>query len=173
MRERAQPIDQADEHIRQLADDMIETMHAEGGIGLAAQQIGEALPLCVIDLPVEMDEDETGQPANADVQMPMILLNPEITASGTRKWTREEGCLSFPEVMGRIERPWTISLRYTAMDGSTHERDFHGMLARVIQHEVDHLNGVLFIDHMSYAKRLALKGRLRRLKESTVNNLAS
>lgn len=167
LREAAQPLHGIDEALRKLAQDMIETMHAEGGIGLAAQQIGRVIPLCVVDLPTEMDQDEDGQPVNPGITMPMVLVNPVVLHAADRKWPRDEGCLSFPDIMGRIERPWTITLRYMDLDGTTHEDTFHGMLARVMQHEIDHLNGVLFIDRMSHVKRLALKGRLRRLQQET------
>lgn len=173
LREEAQPITDVDATIRTLAADMIETMHAQSGIGLAAQQVGETHAICVIDLPRELDTDEQEQPANEPVDMPMVLLNPTIVADGEETWSREEGCLSFPEILGRIERPWTIRLRYMDLEGETQEKEFHGMLARVMQHEIDHLNGVLFIDRMSHVKRLALKGRLRRLKQDTEEQLSN
>lgn len=172
LRNPAKAIAEIDCRIRTLSADMLDTMHAESGIGLAAQQVGETISICVVDLPAEMDQDDTGTPLNPGVAMPMTLLNPAIVQAGDESWTREEGCLSFPEIMGKIERPWTITLRYKDLEGVDHEQVFHGMLARVLQHEIDHLNGVLFIDRMSHVKRLALKGRLKRLRQETEEALA-
>lgn len=167
LREKAEAIDSVDEEIRTLASAMVETMHAQAGIGLAAQQVGRTIALCVVDLPPEMDTNEEGQPDNPDVVMPMTLLNPVSHDLPNGKWTREEGCLSFPEITGNIERPWSVHVTYMNLDGNPHEQVFHGMLARVVQHEIDHLNGVLFVDRMSHVKKLALKGRLRRLRQET------
>jgi len=153
--------------LRAFAAGMIETMRGEMGIGLAAQQVGRRDALCVVELPPEMDVDEEGERLHPDVTMPMVLINPVIHERSDRTHTREEGCLSFPDIHANIERAWTIRVTYMDIEGQSHDRSFHGMLARVIQHEVDHLNGVLFIDRMSHVKRLALKGRLRRLKEET------
>lgn len=167
LREKAAPVYAVTSELAALAQDMIETMHAANGVGLAAQQIGERAPLCVIDLPPEMDQDEDGQAMNEELPRPLVLVNPELLETSDTAWTREEGCLSFPDILGRIERPWTIRVRYMDLEGQRHERTCYGMLARVIQHEMDHLSGVLFIDRMSHVKRLALKGRLKRLREET------
>ncbi len=172
LREKAEEVTAIDEQVRALARDMIETMHAQSGIGLAAQQVGETVSICVVDLPAEMDQDEDGAPMNPGVRMPMILLNPVILESDRKATSREEGCLSFPEIMGKIERPWTVTVRHKDLDGTSHERTYHGMLARVLQHEIDHLNGVLFIDRMSHVKRLALKGKLKRMRRETEEALA-
>lgn len=157
--------------LRALANDMIETMHAEQGIGLAAPQIGQSVALCVVDLPADYDTDEAGCRLNPDVVMPLILFNPEIVTAGRKTDIHEEGCLSFPGLRGNIERPVEIKLRYLDEQGQAHERAFTDFLARVIQHEVDHLNGVLFIDRMSAAKRFALSGKLKKLKHETEKRL--
>lgn len=168
LREEARALGEIDDRIRTLARDMIETMHAESGVGLAAQQVGETAAVCVVDLPPEMDRDEDGTPHNpGENAMPMVFINPVILDAGQKTSTREEGCLSFPEIMGKIERPWSVTVRYKDLEGHELEREFHGMLARVVQHEIDHLNGILFIDRMSHVKRLALKGRLKRLRQET------
>ena len=172
LREKAVDIGEIDDTIRELARDMLETMHARSGIGLAAQQVGETLSMCVVDLPAELDTDEDGAPDNPDTVMPMTLINPVILQSGKDTSTREEGCLSFPDIMGNIVRPWSVTVRYKDLEGTEHQKKFHGMLARVLQHEIDHLNGVLFIDRMSHVKRLALKGRLKRLRRETEEALA-
>ena len=164
LREPSEPIATIDADILDLAQRMTATMQAENGVGLAAQQIGRTAAICVIGLPPEMDMDEEGRLVNEPVAMPLVLINPRILQAAGDHWTREEGCLSFPDISGKITRPWTITLQYQDLTGETHKRTVHGMLARVIQHEIDHLNGVLFIDRMSHVKRLALKGRLKRLK---------
>jgi peptide deformylase len=174
LREKAEPLTEVTEPIRKLAQDMIATMRAESGIGLAAQQVGKTMAVCVVELPPELDVDENEERMHPDVAMPLVLINPEVhVQAGAGTWTREEGCLSFPKINGKIERPWAITLSYTDLDGHRHEEcPFAGMLARVILHEVDHLNGVLFIDHMSHVKKMALKGRLKRLRTETINDLA-
>lgn len=174
LREKAEPVAEVTAPIRKLANDMIATMRAESGIGLAAQQVGEKVAVCVVELPAELDVDENGERMHPDVPMPMVLINPVVQVqaeAGT--WSREEGCLSFPKICGKIERPWAITLSYMDLDGNRHDaRPFAGMLARVMLHEVDHLNGVLFIDHMSHVKKMALKGRLKRLRTATLNDMA-
>lgn len=157
--------------IQKLAGDMIDTMRASEGVGLAAQQIGKALAICTVEVPLEYDTDEAGQRINPGLDMPLVLINPEITDHSSKIDRHEEGCLSFPGIRGDIPRPVEITLRYQDMAGATHEQRVSGFLARVIQHEVDHLNGVLFIDHMSAPKRLVLRKRLNRLKQETEEQL--
>lgn len=173
LREKQRPISSVTEEIRALAADMIATMRDQSGIGLAAQQIGRTEAICVVELPEELDVDETGERENPDWAMPLVLLNPQVDILSDEVWTREEGCLSFPEMTGKIQRPFSIEVRYMTLNGESVTAPAHGMLARVIQHEVDHLNGVLFIDRMSHVKRLALKGRLRKLREQTVEHLSA
>lgn len=160
----ATPIREVTEEIRALASEMIEIMHRSEGVGLAAQQIGETRSICVIDVPVEYDTGDDGVRLNPHVPMPLVLLNPVISAPTKKETSREEGCLSFPDVRGNISRPYGIHVSYTGIDGKAAELDVRDFVARVIQHEVDHLNGVLFIDRMSAAKRLTLRPKLRRLK---------
>ncbi len=160
------------DEMRALAADMIETMREEMGVGLAAPQIGRSVALCVVELPDEYDTDEEGNRFNPGVEMPMILFNPVVVESSDRMNTHEEGCLSFPGMRGNIDRPVEILLRYQDENGREHEKRFVDFLARVIQHEVDHLNGVLFIDRMSAAKRFALSGKLKRLKRETEERLS-
>lgn len=171
LRAPAARVDRVTDEWRALAAAMIDTMRAENGVGLAAPQIGRSVALCVVELPADYDTDENGARLNPGVEFPMILFNPEIVASGRKTDTHEEGCLSFPGLRGNIERPVTITLRYLDAQGVAQERVFNDFLARVIQHEVDHLNGVLFIDRMSAAKRFALKGKLRRLEHETKERL--
>lgn len=171
LRKQTAPVEAVTEDLRALAQDMIETMRAEKGVGLAAPQIGRSVALCVVELPEDYDTDEEGNHFNPDVEMPMILFNPEIVESSRKTDTHEEGCLSFPDIRGNIDRPIEIKLRYLDENGVAHERVIVDFLARVIQHEVDHLNGVLFIDRMSAAKRFALSKRLKRLSQETKERL--
>lgn len=159
------------DEIRALARDMIETMHAEQGVGLAAPQVGRSVALCVIDVPVEYDTDEDGRRLHPDLTMPMVLINPDVVEPSRKTDSREEGCLSFPGMRGSIPRALEITVRYLDERGQAREARLREFLARVVQHEVDHLNGVLFIDRMSVAKRFALKKKLLELKRETEERL--
>ena len=138
----SKPVERIDRDVLRLIDDMFETMYDAPGIGLAAIQIGIPKRLVVVDL---AKDDE---PAD-----PVCLVNPEITWSGTELSEYEEGCLSIPDVYENVTRPAEIKVRYTDRDGEDVERHCEGLLATCIQHEIDHLNGILFIDHLSRLKR--------------------
>jgi peptide deformylase len=160
-----------DDRIRELAANMIETMHAAHGVGLAAQQVGEALHLTVLDiLAVEDDRPSTlkldGKDIDPKTAMPLVLINPEIELHGETE-VGVEGCLSFPEITGDIERAQSVMVRAQTLEGGTIEIEAGGFLARAIQHEGDHLNGILFIDRMRSAAKVALSSRLRRLQKET------
>lgn len=164
-------VKEVDADIRRLIEDMLDTMHAAQGIGLAAPQVGRSLSLCVIDLPVEYDTAEDGRRFNPDISMPLVLVNPEILSASKKTDTHEEGCLSFPGIRGNIDRSVEITVRYEDEQGTKREAIVRDFLARVIQHEVDHLNGVLFIDRMTAAKRFALSSKLKKLKRETEEHL--
>jgi peptide deformylase len=172
LREKSQPIARVTDEIRTLAKDMIDIMRASTGCGLAAQQIGQTLALCVVEVPPEHDMDEQGLRLNPDVTMPMILINPEITEKSRKTRSHEEGCLSFPDIRGVIVRPFEITVRYLDENGAAQERRLKDFVARVVQHEVDHLNGILFVDRMSAPKRFALSGRLKKMKRETEETLS-
>ena len=167
-------IGEVSDSIRQLAADMIETMYAAHGLGLAAQQIGLALQIAVVDVvPVQQDRPSTmtvgGKEAKLEEWMPMVLINPRIEL-GLGKDTASEGCLSFPEFHGDVPRSSQIKVRAQMLDGRDVEFEAGGMLARAIQHEVDHLQGVLFTSRMNSATKASLSGRLKRLhKEGAAN----
>ena len=165
LREKARRIEVVDEKVRTLGREMIDIMRASDGVGLAAQQIGETLAICVIEVPEDYDRDDDGKRLNPELSMPMIILNPVISGPSKKEESREEGCLSFPGIRGAISRPKNIHLSYMNEQGEARQLEVRGFTARVIQHEVDHLNGVLFIDRMSAAKRFTLSGRLKRLRE--------
>ncbi len=171
LRAKGKRIEQIDDRIRELAANMVETMHDANGVGLAAQQIGEALQLTVIDVAGAEDQESTltlnGAELDPKASMPLILLNPELVL-GEETAVALEGCLSFPEITGDIRRSVAVALRAQSIEGEPLEIEASGLLARALQHEVDHLNGILFIDRMSAASKVALRGRLKRLqKENT------
>ena len=173
LRQKATPVRQFDDELRRLAADMLETMRAEDGIGLAAQQIGETRAIFVLDVPEPSDRDETGARLNPEVPMPLVVINPRLRSASPKKASYEEGCLSLPEIRARIERPVEITLEWEDLDGRTHEKRLRGLVARAAQHELDHLNGVLIVDRMSPVKRVALRNRLRQLREEGLAHAAT
>jgi peptide deformylase len=138
----SKPVAKVDSATRKLIDDMFETMYAAPGIGLAAIQVGEPRRVVTLDL-AKKDE-----PKN-----PQVVINPEILWSSEERGTYEEGCLSIPELYEEVERPAQVKVRFTDLAGTVHEVDANGLLATCLQHEIDHLNGVRFIDHRSKLKR--------------------
>jgi peptide deformylase len=170
LRAKGKPIDNIDDRIRELAANMIETMHAANGVGLAAQQVGEALQLTVLDVSLVEDRPSTlkvdGKEVDPKAAMPLVLINPEIELRGSTE-TGVEGCLSFPEITGDIERATSVIVRAQTLESSTIEIEATGFLSRAIQHEGDHLNGILFIDRMNSAAKAALSSRLKRLQKET------
>jgi peptide deformylase len=170
LRAKGKPIENIDDRIRELAANMIETMHAANGVGLAAQQIGEALQLTVLDVSLVEDRPSTlkldGKDVDLKTAMPLVLINPEIELRGANE-VGVEGCLSFPEITGDIERAKSVVVRAQTLEGRTIEIEASGFLARAIQHEGDHLNGILFIDRMNSAVKAALSSRLKRLQKET------
>ena len=142
LRQVADEIPQVDDAVRQLAADMLETMYAAPGIGLAAPQIGEMKRIVVMDL------SKDGTPPD-----PIVMINPEIKKYSDETVTTEEGCLSIPEIYYDVERPAEITVEYTDLEGNRITRDAQDRLAICIQHELDHLDGVLYIDYLSRLKR--------------------
>ncbi len=170
LRQKGVRIDTITPEIRELIANMKETMYAAKGIGLAAQQVGKALQLAIIDVRGVADRPSTlqlnGKPAEVETFMPVILINPQVQPAGELA-EGPEGCLSFPEIYADISRPESIEVM--AMDEKGAKSSFHcgGLLARAIQHEVDHLNGILFINRMSTAKIKELKPELDALQTAT------
>lgn len=138
----SEPIDAIDNDVRQLVEDMFETMYAAPGIGLAAIQIGVPRRVVTMDL-AKKDEPKA----------PQLFINPQVTWSAEERAVYEEGCLSIPEYYEEVERPARVKVSYRDLDGRTHEIEADGLLATCLQHEIDHLNGVLFIDYISKLKR--------------------
>jgi peptide deformylase len=171
LRAKGKRIDEIDDRIRELAANMIEAMHAAHGVGLAAQQIGEALQLTVLDISAVEDRPSTLRLDGKDIAdpktaMPLVLINPEIELQGETE-IGLEGCLSFPEITGDIERAQSVTVRAQNLEGEAIQIEASGFLARAIQHEGDHLNGILFIDRMHSAAKAALSSRLKRLQKET------
>ena len=171
LRTKGKQIEKIDNHIRELVANMIETMHAAHGVGLAAQQVGKALQLTVLDVSEVEDRASTmklnGKEVDPKASMPLVLINPEIEVAGGATEIGSEGCLSFPEITGEIERAELAKARAQTLEGDKIEIEASGLLARAIQHEVDHLNGILFIDRMNSAAKAALSSRLKRLQKET------
>ena len=170
LRAKGKHIEQVDERIRALAADMLETMHAANGIGLAAQQVGATLQLTVVDVSQVEDRPSmmklNGTEIDPASAMPLVLLNPRLelheeTTAGN------EGCLSFPDITADIDRAISVRLEAETLEGETVRIEAAGLLARALQHEVDHLNGILFIDRMSSATKTSLSSRLKRLQKET------
>ena len=152
LRQRAEPVPGVDDAVRRLIDDLLETMYAAKGVGLAANQVGIALRVAVVD---------TG----GDTPDPLVLVNPTIVQRGEETETAEEGCLSIPEIFGDVERPVAIVVAATDRTGTPFRLEASGYRARAIQHEIDHLDGVLFLDHLSAVKRGVLLSRWKRLRK--------
>ena len=142
----SKPVEKVTPEIRQLVDDMFQTMYDAPGIGLAAIQVAQPLRLITMDLAKRDENGETNP-------QPRVFINPEIIAKSEDLSVYEEGCLSIPEYYEEVERPAKVRVRFMDVDGKVHEEDAEGLYATCIQHEIDHLNGVLFIDHLSKLKR--------------------
>ena len=175
LRAKGARIEQITPEIKQLIADMFETMYAAKGIGLAAQQVGHALQLAVIDVREATDRPSTlhrdGEPADVAAFMPLVLINPQLKPVGD-KIPGPEGCLSFPEMYADIARPESVEV--VALNEKLERLEFRGggLLARAVQHETDHLHGILFIDRMTAADKEELKAELQELQAATKAALA-
>ena len=158
-----------------LVDEMITAMRRADGIGLAAQQVGEALRLCVLEVPDHPDYPIAcildGKPLSPALLMPMPMANPKIEFLPGDEFYYEEGCLSFPEIRGDVARPERIRVEYQDLDGAQHFLECDGLLARCIQHEVDHLDGILFIDRMEKAHFAQIRDEVQALGKRTESSL--
>lgn len=168
LRAKCRPVTQITPEIRALAADMLETMHEANGIGLAAPQIAVDVQLAVIDVSHNPDSISlftiNGEKAAVVKHMPIILLNPQLEL-GSAKEIGEEGCLSFPRLRGDIRRSSVIKVTYMDLDGTTTTIETDGLLARAFQHEIDHLNGILFIDRLNAVAKVGMKRKLARLMQ--------
>lgn len=155
LRETAAPVEKVDDETRRLLDDMMETMRAAPGVGLAAPQIGLSRRIFVMD-----------PSSDAEKPDPHFIINPDIIEKSSEMRVYEEGCLSLPGIYAEVERPARIYMRYVNRDGQQCEDWFEGHAATVAQHEFDHLNGVLFIDHLSRLKRDVLIRKFRKMRKA-------
>lgn len=159
LRKKAKPVKENSEDIQELIDDMFDTMYNSDGVGLAAPQVGRLLRIFVADADAMAEEE--GKPKHG----PMVLINPEITSQGEEKVEMDEGCLSIPGVNAAVTRPRKIVVHYLDRDFEEQELEIDGWWARVIQHETDHLDGILFLDHLSFFKRKLLSSKLKEIAE--------
>jgi peptide deformylase len=168
------PVEVFDEELKTLVADMFETMYAAHGIGLAAIQVGVPKRVLVIDLQPE-DEDAEPEPCDHDGhhhthqplrKEPRVFVNPEILDPADERNTYQEGCLSVPEIYADVDRPKACRVRWQDLDGTFHEEEMEGLMATCIQHEMDHLEGILFIDHLSRLKRQMALKKLEKLRKA-------
>ncbi|ESZ87690.1 MAG: peptide deformylase [Sphingomonadales bacterium RIFCSPHIGHO2_01_FULL_65_20] len=154
------PVETFDDELRTLVADMFETMYDAPGIGLAAIQVGVPKRVLVIDL--QEQEDEEGKPIKA----PRVFINPEILDPSAEQSLYNEGCLSVPDQYAEVERPASIRARWQDLDGKVHEEAMDGLMATCLQHEMDHLEGILFIDHLSRLKRQMVLKKLEKMRKA-------
>jgi peptide deformylase len=173
LRKAGAPVIEFNAELAELAQNMVDTMYAAEGIGLAAQQIGRALQLCVVDVrppdgaepPFDYRYDERQPPL--DLFMPLALCNPKVSIVDTHEDVYEEGCLSFPGINGKVDRPVGVRCTFQDLQGNPHSIEADGLLGRCILHEVDHLNGVLFIDKMDKRDLKKNESKIKKLKRES------
>jgi len=166
LRQETEPVEENTDELQALIDNMIETMHNAAGIGLAAPQVGRSERLFVVDVtPMAAEMEEDGEPVPPQ---PMVFINPEIVGEGDTAVNMEEGCLSIPEVREVVTRPERVRVRYRDRDFEKQEVEAGSVLARVMQHEYDHLDGVLFTDYLSSFRKRLLSRSLRQMTEGDV-----
>lgn len=179
LRKVGKPITDFDESLAELANDMVDTMYDEEGIGLAAQQVDRALQLCVIDVrppegaEVPFNYSFDGKQPPLDLIMPMAIINPKVTITDATEDVYEEGCLSFPGVNGKVDRPVGVCCEFQDTEGNPHVLEADGLLGRCILHEVDHLNGRLFIDLMQKRDLKKNEAKIKKLKRESRDFLKS
>ncbi len=157
LKTKSSPISIIDAGVKKLAADMFDTMYHERGIGLAAVQVGVLKRLLVADVTWREEEGPGEQ---------YVLINPEIIDGSKEEHVYKEGCLSFPDQFADVTRPETVHVRYLDLDGALQEKTFEGLLATCVQHEIDHLNGIVFVDHISLVKRDIIIRKLKKLKKA-------
>jgi len=174
LHQKGEPITEFDESLKSLFDDMVETCIEAEGIGLAAHQIGKTLMFCVVDLRgIEIDFDYTLDGGKPPLELfnPIGMCNPIVTKIESPKTIYEEGCLSFPDIRGDVERTDWIRCQYQDIDGNPHELECNGLLGRCVQHEVDHLNGILFTERMKKKVLRKILPEINELRARTAERL--
>lgn len=166
LRVKCRAVTEVDDAILKLADDMLETMVAANGVGLAAPQVGEEVRMAVVDVSHDPDCVSFLRVDGEEVQMvdimPLVFINPKLELEGPRE-SDTEGCLSIEDIRANVRRPSIVKATLQLLDGSVIELETDGLLSRALQHEVDHLNGILFVDRISPAAKVSIKRKLRRL----------
>jgi peptide deformylase len=158
LKKRCAPVDRVDDEIRRVMDDMLETMYIAPGVGLAAPQVGVLMRIIVVDT-----SDGEGN------RQPLKMANPEVVGASDEILLREEGCLSFPDQYEDVERPATVRVRYLDYENEIREIDAEGLQSVCVQHEIDHLDGVLLVDHLSGLKRSIIIRRMAKLKKASAS----
>lgn len=195
LRIKASPVEGIDKDVRKLADAMIELMMEKHGVGLAAQQVGRTIRIFAMYVPPQYDfaacppmpacpsvgqgartgssdREPDGKRLNPEINDPIVMINP-VLLSRTGTQSEEEGCLSIPEIFTPVRRAYEVSVSFLDLRGKQREFKVKGLMARVIQHEFDHLDGILFVDRISALKKISLAGRLRKLKRATEREIAA
>lgn len=162
LRSHAEPVDSNSPELQKFIDDLFETMYEASGVGLAAPQVGRSLQIFIVD--ADAITESEGEPAHG----PMVFINPVITPDQEELWDAEEGCLSIPDVREKVTRPDSIRIRFLDRDFHPREEQHHGWFARVLQHEYDHLHGVLFIDHLGAFRKRLIKSKLDEIKSGRI-----
>lgn len=162
LRQKAEPLERLTDADRRLIERMAETMYKNRGVGLAANQVGILKQIVVIDVDqLDVNHGGKGKPNL------LVFINPQIVSESAEDVSYREGCLSLPGIEAEVYRPRQVEVTYYDLDFKPHRKTLNGFLARVIQHEIDHLNGVLFIDHLNLIRRAAIAGQLNRLKKES------
>lgn len=159
LRKKTEPVTEITDEIRQFIKDLEETMDSKSGLGIAAPQVGRSLAICILRPPIE---DASGRFTQGDAK---VYINPKLSDPSTESWSHEEACLSIPKVYGDVIRPTTVTVTAMDINGQEFTETLTGWPARVLMHENDHLNGVLFIDRISQKQRNAIEAQLRAIKK--------
>lgn len=162
LRKKAKPVDINDEELKEVIENMWETMYYSDGVGLAAPQVGKSIRVFMVDATSGADEE----PELKDFKK--VFINPEIIETSGDKWVMNEGCLSLPEIREDVTRPDKVRIKYLDENFEEHEEEFEGFAGRIVQHEYDHLEGVLFIDYLSPLRKRLLKGKLNNIARGKV-----
>lgn len=169
LRKVAQPIEQGSMDVKKLADDMFETMYAAAGVGLAAPQVGLNIRIFVVDGTVLNEDDPNHEDFDPSlVDFKKVFINAQILEEDGDEWAYEEGCLSIPGIRADVYRPEVVTIKYQDLDWNEHIEQYDGMAARIIQHEYDHIDGVLFTDHLTGLKKQLIKGKLSKITKGDV-----
>lgn len=180
LRIKASPVEGIDKNIKKLAEAMVELMLEKHGVGLAAQQVGETIRILSMYVPPQYDfaagsgsaSEPDGKRLNPKINDPVVMINP-VLLSRTGTQSEQEGCLSIPEVFVPVRRAYEVSVSFLDLRGRQRQVAAKGLMARVIQHELDHLDGILFVDRISVVKRISLAGKLRKLQRATEKEISS